>query len=98
MVILNTIAFCFKGCKIMQKIFLVFNQYSYRFQHAKCDILLSFFVQLILLVGQINLPVLTGAVYHNDGFVILTMTVVMALTSKDAPQVGTLVTKYFGQF
>lgn len=54
-----------------------------------CDISTVFFVQLMLLVDQINSLALTGAVFHNDGCVILTMTAVMALTSKDAPQVGT---------
>ena len=48
------------------------------------------FIQLIPLVGQINLHVLTNAVFHKDGFVILMMTAVTALMNKDALQVRTL--------
>ena len=49
----------------------------------------------MLLVGQINSLALTDAVFHKDGCVILTMTVVMAPTSKDAPQVGTSCGQFF---
>ena len=48
------------------------------------------FIQPILHVGQINLPVLTSAAFHNGGFVILTMTAVITLMSKDVRQVGML--------
>lgn len=41
------------------------------------------------LAGQINSLAITGAVFHKDGCVILTMTVVITLMNKDAPQVGT---------
>lgn len=43
----------------------------------------------MLLVGQISSLVITNAVFHEDGFVILMMTVVMAQMNEDAPQVGT---------